>query len=93
MGSKVIGTRIVLDGEKEYRQAINDCKNSMGVLRSELDLVTTQYSKNANSLVALESKQELFVKMQDEQRKKVVDYKELSVLIHDELARACSTKN
>lgn len=71
MGSKVIGTRIVLDGEKEYRQAINDCKNSMGVLRSELDLVTTQYSKNANSLVALESKQELFVKMQDEQRKKV----------------------
>jgi hypothetical protein len=66
-----IGAKIVLEGEKEYRQAINNCNNSMRVLKSELKAVAAEYANNANSLEALRAKNDILTKQQEEQEKKL----------------------
>lgn len=68
---KTIGAKIVLEGESEFRQAITASNKSLSTMKSELALVTTQYSKNANSLEALKEKQEVYIKLQEEQKKKL----------------------
>lgn len=66
-----VGAKIVLEGEKEYRQAINNCNNSMKVLKSELKAVSAEYANNANSLEALRAKNDILTKQQEEQEKKL----------------------
>ena len=44
-----IGPKIILEGEKEYRQAITNVNKSMSVLKSELKSVTAEFEGNANS--------------------------------------------
>ncbi|CRZ34586.1 chromosome segregation ATPase [Herbinix hemicellulosilytica] len=66
-----IGTKIVLEGEKEYRQAINQVNNSINVLKSELKAVSAEFEGNANSIDALRAKHEILVKEQAEQEKKI----------------------
>ena len=66
-----IGTRIVLEGEKEYRQAITNVNKSMSVLKSELKSVTAEFEGNANSLEALSKKNEILNKQQAEQEKRI----------------------
>ena len=85
MALNKIGTRIVVEGEKEYRSAMNACKTALKAMNSELSLVTTQFGKNANSLEALKKKQEAYLKIQAEQQKKIellnnVQKKAVSVL-------------
>lgn len=64
-----IGPRIVLEGEAEYRQSINNVNRSMQVLKSELKAVAAEYQDNANSLEALRAKNEVLTKEQKEQEK------------------------
>jgi hypothetical protein len=66
-----IGPRIVLEGEKEYKQSITSVNNSMKVLKSELNAVSAEFDGNANSVEALRVKNELLLRQQTEQEKKL----------------------
>ena len=66
-----IGPKIILEGEKEYRQAITNVNKSMSVLKSELKSVTAEFEGNANSLEALSKKNEILNKQQAEQEKRI----------------------
>lgn len=70
-GKYTIGAKIVLEGEKEYKQAINNCNSAMRVLKSELKAVSAEYANNANTLEALRAKNDVLTKQQEEQEKKL----------------------
>ena len=44
-----IGGKIVLDGEKEYKNAITNINSSMKVLQSEMKKVTSEFGNNQGS--------------------------------------------
>ena len=97
MALNKIGSRIVVEGEKEYRSAMNACKTALKAMNSELSLVSTQYAKNANSLEALKKKQEAYLKIQGEQKKKIellndVQKKAVSVLDDEKKKLEASAK-
>lgn len=66
-----IGAIISLDGEKEYRQAIANINKAQAVLRSEMKLCQTEFEGNANSLEALQKKQDILNRQYEEQEKRV----------------------
>ena len=66
-----IGTKIILEGEKEYRKAISDVNGSMRVLKSELKAVSAEFDGSANSVDALRKKNEVLSKQQSEQEKAI----------------------
>ena len=51
-----ISTRLVLEGEKEYRAAIGNINNEYRLLQSRLNLVDSQFTGQKNTLAALEAK-------------------------------------
>ena len=61
---KKIGARIVLDGEAEFRSAVNASKASLKELDSELKLSAAQFAKNTKSMDALKSAQTIYQKQQ-----------------------------
>lgn len=69
--SNNIGPKIVLEGEKEYRKAINDVNREMKVLSSEMKAVSAEFDGNANSIEALRKKNDILNREYDEQEKKV----------------------
>lgn len=71
MAEKKIGARIVIDGEAEFRANLASAKTALGRFQNELKLVNTVYKDNANSLAALRDKQQVYINLQQEQRKKV----------------------
>ena len=71
MASKTISTRLVIEGESEYRQSVSNINSSLGVLKSELSKVKAEYSSNANGMEALRAKQEAYSAIQQEQAEKV----------------------
>lgn len=68
---KTIKTQIVLDGEREYKNALKDIKAETKLLNSELKLSRTIYADNAKSADALKEKQEILTKKLSEQTKVV----------------------
>ncbi len=71
MAEKKIGARIVIDGESEFRANLTSAKTALSKFQSELKLVNTVYKNNADSLEALREKQQVYINLQQEQRKKV----------------------
>lgn len=71
MAEKKIGARIVIDGESEFRANLTSAKTALNKFQSELKLVNTMYKDNADSLAALRDKQQVYINLQQEQRKKV----------------------
>ena len=71
MAEKKIGAKIVIDGESEFRANLNSAKTALNNFDSELKLVTASFKNNANSLEALRAKQQVYIKLQEEQRNKV----------------------
>lgn len=57
MPTRKISTKLLLEGEKEYRSAIRGVNGDLRELESYLRLVEAQYSGQKNTLSALESKQ------------------------------------
>lgn len=72
----VIGGKIVLEGEKEYRQALKNINSEQKELRSEMKLASETYKDNADSLEALTAKQEILSKQIETQNEKVKIYAE-----------------
>jgi len=50
-----IGPKIGLDGEKEFKQQINDCNNSLKTMGTEMAKVTSAFIGNENSSKALKA--------------------------------------
>ena len=71
MAEKKIGARIVIDGESEFRANLTSAKTALNKFQSELKLVNTMYKDNADSLAALRDKQQVYINLQQELRKKV----------------------
>lgn len=74
MGKNTIGTRIVIEGEKEYRQALKNINTEHRELRSEMKLAQAEYSNNQNSIEALSKKYEILGKTVENQEKKIELY-------------------
>lgn len=66
-----IGPKIVLEGEKQYRQAIRDINKDMRVLSSELKSTSAEFDGNANSIDALRKKNDILNREYDEQVLKI----------------------
>lgn len=66
-----IGAIIRLDGETEFKSAINGIKKEVSAERAELKLLNETYKGQANTLEALTKKQEVFANILDKQKSKV----------------------
>mgnify|MGYP001059957468 FL=1 len=72
MASKnTIGSKIVIEGEKEYNESLRRIRAEQQELRSEMNLCTETYKENANTVEALKQKQEILAKQVDAQSRKV----------------------
>ena len=67
-----IKSRLQLDGEQEYKKALNDAYRSLRVLRSELKAETAEMGKNATAQDKAGKKADS-LKKQIEQQKKIVE--------------------
>lgn len=65
-----IKSRIILEGEKEYRDACKGINTSLREIGSEMKLATAEFGDNAESIEALTRKQDNLQKQLDEQAKK-----------------------
>ncbi len=68
-----INTRFTLSGEKEYKQAISEIGSGMKVLDSEMRKVQSAYAQNADSVEALNAKNDVLERKISTQTEKV-DY-------------------
>ena len=66
MAQKKIGAKIVIDGESEFRSALNQSKTALKEFDSELKLVTAQFKNNEKSMESLKQKQAVYQKQQAE---------------------------
>lgn len=69
-----IGAKIVLEGEKEYREAIKNINSEQKELRSEMKLVTSEFADQQNSLEALTAKHSVLEKQIQSQNEKIEIY-------------------
>lgn len=73
MATRTIATKLSLDGEKEWRSQMASVNSALKTLRSELDLSSSEFRGQANSMAALTAKQEILQRQYDQQRQKVED--------------------
>ena len=66
-----INTRFTLSGEKEYKQAISEIGNGMKVLDSEMRKVQSAYAQNADSVEALNAKNDVLERKISTQTEKI----------------------
>lgn len=74
--SKKISAGIGLDGEKEFRQAVNAINSDLNVLKSEMKKVTSEFIDNEKSMESLNAKQDVYSKQIAAQTNKVATLKE-----------------
>ena len=60
--SDKFGLKIGIEGEKEFKNSIRDINNSFKLLKSEMNLVVSEFSKQENSMNSLSSKSEVLSK-------------------------------
>ena len=56
MPTPTIRTKVAIDGEKEYKQALSEINSGLKVLNSEMKLTSAQFADNADSMEALTAK-------------------------------------
>lgn len=71
MATRVISTKLQLDGEAEYRASLKNINSELGTLKSDLKLTESQFSGQLNSYDALAAKGETLAKMYEQQEKKL----------------------
>lgn len=76
MATRTISTKLVLEGENEYKASIKAVNGELRELESELKLVESNFKGNANSLDALTAKGNVLQRMYDEQNEKLSVYAE-----------------
>jgi len=70
-----IGPRIGIEGEAEFRKAIQDINTSLKTLGTEMQVVTSQFDKNDKSTEALTAKNEVLTKQIEKQKEKLEQLK------------------
>ena len=65
-----IGAIIALDGEKEFKASVTNVNKELVNLKSQAELVSTQYEEQANTLEALKKKHEVLEKVLEAHKKK-----------------------
>lgn len=70
---EAIKTKLLFDGEAEYKKACSEINNSLYTMSNQMKLVTAQYADNAKSSEALTAKQDILKKQFEEQEKKVAE--------------------
>ena len=65
------GLKIGIEGEKQFKQALREIKENFKLLKSEMNLATSAFDKNEQSVESLTSKGEVLNKQIDEQKKKI----------------------
>lgn len=71
MATRVISTKLQLDGEAEYRASLKNINSELGTLKSDLKLTESQFAGQLNSYDALVAKGETLAKMYEQQEKKL----------------------
>lgn len=66
-----IGPKIGIDGEREFRQSINQITTEMKTLSTEMKVVTSEFADNADSQEALTRKNQVLSKQVETQTKKL----------------------
>lgn len=66
-----IGPRIGIEGEKDFRKAIQDINTNLKTLGTEMQAVTSAYDKNDKSTAALAAQNEVLNKQIDSQKQKL----------------------
>lgn len=74
MAGNTVGSRIVLEGEKEYRQALKNIQTEQKELRSEMRLCSTEFKGQENSLEALTKKHDILERQITAQNNKIKLY-------------------
>lgn len=76
MATRKLGARVELDGEREYKKAIEELNSGNRVLASEMKLLQEQYKGSEGSMEALTSKSELLERQLLQQKDKVQTLRE-----------------
>ena len=67
MAIRTISTRMAIEGEAQYKQAISACNGELKTLKSSLALVESSFKGNANSMEALTEKGKVLAEMSAQQ--------------------------
>lgn len=76
MATRTISTKLAVEGEAAYKASLKNINSELGTLKSELKLVESEFSGQANTYAALQAKGETLSKMYDAQESKVSKLKE-----------------
>lgn len=76
MSGPAINTKLKLDGEKEYKAALAEINSGLNVLKSELKLASAQFSDNAKSVEALNTKNDILERSILTQQEKIETLKD-----------------
>lgn len=71
MATRTISTRLAVEGESQYKQAIANINAEIGNLSSKLKLAQSEFQNHQNSMAALQAKSEALAKVQEAQSKAV----------------------
>lgn len=74
MTSKRIGALISLEGEQQFKASVQNCKNSISAMKSELTQIQTAYAGNANGLEALSEMQKNMLKFRQQQQRRLKNH-------------------
>ena len=66
--TKLITTRLKLDGEAEYNNKISQISKSMGGMKSEMSKLSAEYAGQLNSYEALTKKGDILTRQLDAQK-------------------------
>ena len=93
MAKREIGTKLKLDGEAEFKAAVNNIDQSLKVMSSEMAAVTSSFDKNSASVSDLQNKGQVYEKQIEAQRAKLSEYNKMLVeakAAQDKAAKAVS---
>ena len=71
MATRKISTKLAIEGEAQYRQALQSISSSLSTLNSQLKLTKSEFQNHQNSLQALQAKDKALADVQDALAKKV----------------------
>lgn len=71
MATRVIATRLALDGEKEFKRQMSDVNSELKTLKAELGYTEAAFRGQANSMEALAEKDRILRKEVEQQAEKV----------------------
>ena len=71
MATRIISTRISVDGEKEYKQQMSSVNSELKTLKTEMSLTEAEFRGQANSVEALTAKDKILRQELEQQQEKV----------------------